>query len=740
MEIMKTMNFLTKAVMKGEIKDSDNILDFLMSQPSVVSRFNNHILKAEPKFLQVDGTPLPRMCATSIQEIDERDVSASMLEHMKYINGCKDVSYCPVTVWIVTDLSTADNRESLSEYISYVKRSKNMRLGVIHNGKIDLEDSVSIANLYETIMDFATEDKWIPFVEAILKPSNSKALESGAKKISDIPGMADLELKYEHVSEVAHCDRLFVERVLKWDLGTRGIIANGKIFGPFHGNEQFTVGDLELVMKILVGPATQIYFKLGDYSSPTISNLIFKSYAIVAQNPTTRKRYDMSELLKKHSALYFSAPRLDLPIFHLNVILDPLTQGAQKLSAILVSLSQVLNADIQIFFNCVPKHSQIPLKSFYRYVLEPKMEFNEKGKTFLGPSAVFSLPKATPLLTLNMHVPDNWLVEAVESIHDLDNIKLADIEGGVHSEFELEYLLLEGQCFEQPSGSPPRGLQLVLGTETKPNAFDTIVMANLGYFQLKANPGMFLLKLRDGRSDDLYTITQAEGALATDFHDNVILITSFKSHLLKLKVQKKSGKEDEDLLESEEDRGGLWSSLANTFSSSTSESPDETLNIFSLASGHLYERLLRIMMLSVLKNAKTPVKFWFLKNYLSPSFKQFLPYMAKKYGFQYELVQYKWPRWLNQQTEKQRIIWGYKILFLDVLFPLDVKKIIFVDADQVVRADMTELRDFDLGGAPYGYTPFCESRKEMDGYRFWQQGYWKTHLQVQKLMLNFPFF
>jgi hypothetical protein len=57
--------------------------------------------------------------------------------------------------------------------------------------------------------------------------------------------------------------------------------------------------------------------------------------------------------------------------------------------------------------------------------------------------------------------------------------------------------------------------------------------------------------------------------------------------------------------------------------------------------------------------------------------------MAQEYGFEYELVQYKWPRWLHQQTEKQRIIWGYKILFLDVLFPLDVKKIIFVDADQV---------------------------------------------------------
>ncbi len=60
----------------------------------------------------------------------------------------------------------------------------------------------------------------------------------------------------------------------------------------------------------------------------------------------------------------------------------------------------------------------------------------------------------------------------------------------------------------------------------------------------------------------------------------------------------------------------------------------------------------------------------------------FIPEYAKRYGFEYEYVQYKWPRWLNQQAEKQRTIWGYKILFLDVLFPLSLKKIIFVDTDQ----------------------------------------------------------
>lgn len=153
------------------------------------------------------------------------------------------------------------------------------------------------------------------------------------------------------------------------------------------------------------------------------------------------------------------------------------------------------------------------------------------------------------------------------------------------------------------------------------------------------------------------------------------------------------------------------------------------INIFSVASGHLYERFLAIMTKSVTKHTNSTVKFWFIEDFLSPNFKDFLPNLAKAFGFEYELVTYKWPHWLRKQREKQRTIWGYKILFLDVLFPLSLDKVIFVDADQVVRTDMKELVDLDLNGAVYGYTPFCDSRDEMNQFRFWKGGYWMRHLK-----------
>jgi UDP-glucose:glycoprotein glucosyltransferase len=62
----------------------------------------------------------------------------------------------------------------------------------------------------------------------------------------------------------------------------------------------------------------------------------------------------------------------------------------------------------------------------------------------------------------------------------------------------------------------------------------------------------------------------------------------------------------------------LWGGAS---SAGTTVGSNSTVNIFSIASGHLYERFLKIMMLSVAKSTPPPVKFWLIGNYLSPQFK-----------------------------------------------------------------------------------------------------------------------
>jgi UDP-glucose:glycoprotein glucosyltransferase len=67
----------------------------------------------------------------------------------------------------------------------------------------------------------------------------------------------------------------------------------------------------------------------------------------------------------------------------------------------------------------------------------------------------------------------------------------------------------------------------VLGTEQEPALVDTLVMSNLGYFQLKALPGAFLLQLAQGRSQELYAVdnsTQGVDAQVSAHSNNISLL------------------------------------------------------------------------------------------------------------------------------------------------------------------------------------------------------------------------
>ena len=300
-------------------------------------------------------------------------------------------------------------------------------------------------------------------------------------------------------------------------------------------------------------------------------------------------------------------------------------------------------------------------------------------------------------------------------------------------------------------------------------------MSNLGYFQLQAAPRVWSLALAPGRSTDLFTVSPSTGpadgrplgsvsvgdkaasGLVTSL---TVAMDSLSGRHVALRLAKRPGRESEDVLGVAPGRaaaGGAaragsagWASWLGDKAAGRAPTPSpppspsslallsaeddpDAVHVFTVASGHMYERLQKIMVQSVLASTRpgTRVKFWFIKNYMSPSMRAVLPGLAAEFGFEYGLITYKWPAWLNRQTEKQRIIWAYKILFLDVLFPLNLRRVIFADADQIVRADFRELMKMDLKGAPYAYTPFCEGdarNPATDGFRFWKGGYWEKHL------------
>uniref|UniRef100_A0A8B9VPS3 UDP-glucose glycoprotein glucosyltransferase 2 n=1 Tax=Anas zonorhyncha TaxID=75864 RepID=A0A8B9VPS3_9AVES len=676
-KIIDATGFFQRAVFMGLLNDHINAIDFLMDQKNVVPRINPTILGAERRYIHFRSTS-----GNYFSQIDC---------YLLFFFFTSNISYVNVKLCIIL-------------YFSLQKTSSHTRVGILNNPSSKIkEDNTAIARGILAAFLTQNNSSLKSFLNKLTKEETAKSLAAGTKIVKFlVPGMDDdtFEKKYNTLGvDIIKTHQMFCQEVLKLLPGQMAVMSNGKILGPLDKDE-FYAEDFNLLEKI------------------TYSTSAEKIKAIV-----------------KEMGIIKVDPQENEPFYDVIAIVDPLTREAQKMAHLLIVLKDIVNMKLRLFLNCRSKLSEVPLKSFYRFVLEPELMYGINKHLPSEPVAKFlELPESL-LLTLNMITPESWLVEAVNSSCDLDNIHLQDVRT-VTAEYELEYILLEGHCFDVTTGQPPRGLQFTLGTKNNPVMVDTIVMANLGYFQLKANPGAWTLRLRKGKSEEIYQVFSHEGTdSVADLADVIVVLNNFRSKIIKVQVQKKPDKVNEDLLtDGITEKGNLESvtSFSEGIPPEEKEKKSDILNIFSVASGHLYERFLRIMMLSVLRHTKTPVKFWFLKNYLSPTFKDVIPHMAKKYGFKYELVQYKWPRWLYQQTEKQRIIWGYKILFLDVLFPLAVDKVIFVDADQIVRSDLKELRDLDLKGAPYGYTPFCDSRKEMDGYRFWKSGYWASHLGKRK--------
>ncbi|KAI0165086.1 UDP-glucose:glycoprotein glucosyltransferase [Hypoxylon sp. FL1284] len=636
------------------------------------------------------------------------------------------------TLTVVADLTSEQGLFLLASALSFRRNDPGVRLDVINN-------PLTPTKAYE--------------FNALLKRDITKLLED---KNLDI--LERLQILFSISNDVrddgynAALSRFLTEAA--FTPGDQLLILNGRLVGPFASGSVFKSDDYDQLLGF--ERATRI---LPVYKAIDTLGLTDKVSGPLAAAKLTAVTA-LSTISDLPEGIFESAPTLRTAMFddwnsthtmievgdsstaniHFVALLNPASEIGQKWAPILKVLSQLDGVYMRVILNPKEKMEELPVKRFYRYVLDSAPSFDETGKVSPRDATFKGLPSEA-LLNLGMDVPPAWLVAAKDSVHDLDNLKLSSIKTDVDAVYELEHILIEGHSREKTS-SPPRGVQLLLSTERDPHFDDTIIMANLGYFQFKANPGYYNINLKEGRSSEIFDIISvgAKGYNAVPGDEGTeAALMGFQGTTLYPRLKRKAGMELEDVLEESSEGGDLLSRglkfaegiLGGSRSKTKSVSAEEhaEINIFSVASGHLYERMLNIMMVSVMKNTNQTVKFWFIEQFLSPSFKEFIPHLAKEYGFKYEMVTYKWPHWLRQQKEKQREIWGYKILFLDVLFPLSLDKVIFVDADQIVRTDMMDLVNLDLDGAPYGFTPMCDSRTEMEGFRFWKQGYWKNYLR-----------
>ncbi|CAG8523322.1 6133_t:CDS:10, partial [Paraglomus occultum] len=775
LSIGEQTNFLQQKVHSGEFDDNSDALTLFTTLPNVLPRRNMYISVSESHPLKV------------LNLADRRNDVATKYQHLKYLYTDKlGTNGHWTTVWVFADFDSETGVQQALESLKFLESAEDVRLSFIHNpvSAADKHDVSSI--IYQLHHDtFDSPSKAFEFVKKGLEKA---ARISEGKAGASVLGQQEDILLDENI-ETVHAEKAKAwraedkkamddfwrswQKTIKEDCRVDG----GESFiivGPFAAKEIFLADEFHLLLNIetaervvpVINTVNSLELKT-ELDGEEYAEFLAKLTSIVSASTVSDVPVgimDEDEISRKHAVgqvesglSRFHTGDIETAIYQFEVLLDPLSEIAQKWSAILEVLSHIEGVFIEVRLNPLLALEELPLKRFYRYVLPSRPVFDSDSGTLMPPMATFNSLPTEPLFTLSVDTIQPWLVTPTECIYDLDNLRLSALDSRsrrkpIEAIFELENILVEGHA-RDTSGMTPRGLQLILGTKTQPAMEDTIVMANLGYFQLKANPGVWELGLREGRSKEIYEIESvgSEGwySRRVDKTGVDIVITNFEGTLIYPRVKRKPGMEREDVLEGSENKEeGIWNFVKNKFSNKDKITKDNAeINIFSVASGHLYERFLSIMIIGVLRHTKSTVKFWFIENFLSPSFKVrwrkntnsntnssltngHIGFASKKrnngrYGGKYyQLGVVFWCDKFYGATNRK-----YKILFLDVLFPLDLGKVIFVDADQIVRTDLKELIDMDLKGAPYGYTPFCDNRPEMDGFRFWKGGYWKDHLR-----------
>ena len=230
-----------------------------------------------------------------------------------------------------------------------------------------------------------------------------------------------------------------------------------------------------------------------------------------------------------------------------------------------------------------------------------------------------------------MDVPAAWLVRPREALHDLDNIQLSSLPQneraqGVTAVYQLDFIVIEGHARDAITNVPPRGLQLELETLDSTPVDDTLVVANLGYFQFKAKPGVFRLAIREGGGRDVYAMDSVgnlgwHSPNVSQVGDEVTL-TSFEGLTLYPRVRRKPNMANANVLtespKTVTNEGLLGKVISGSVHSTTRASkrlmpaygfrvtsffhpetkqaamktaslPQADINIFTVASGLLYE-------------------------------------------------------------------------------------------------------------------------------------------------------
>jgi UDP-glucose:glycoprotein glucosyltransferase len=586
-------------VQEGLINDKSNFYKAFETRPDVVQRLGGNV----------------------VQTVEEMSVIGALptTPELSYLHGVGEREYGikAATVWCVTDLGSATGIRLAAAAVEQlyspgsrnVERGANSRLAIVHNPAVGSSGGAAL-DAFLSALASRVGSKALPVMRQALAlasqlaPSDAAGEDQLTTALYRVLSLSSLsEKKAAAVAEALQGAVAAYGSAAKYDVaaGDNVLILNGRIlsFGP-----ETTTAGVRSDLDTLIG---SVYESMGGQELvELLSSTSFEDMepdAVTAEwvdDVALRLSFTLQQEAKAGAVGGTEMPVVEEdeatirhvvenPSVRVWAVLNPLSQDAQKVAPFLVMLRDAFDADVTVVLNPHKTVGEFPLKRFYRYAVTPSLAFDGLGAVRPAPGVAFRDVVTQSLLTLTMDMPESWRVAAESCPYDLDNIKLSEIKGdALTAVFKLKNLLIAGQCYEE-GGQPPAGLQLNLGRGTEVMA-DTLVMANLGYFQLQANPGAWKLSLH-GAANTVYQIDGGIVAPGDQHGSQRLFVKAFDESMRTLDVVRRPGQEatklaDLTMVTAPAPKKGFLSSLFG--GEVAAPVSNETVHIFSVASGHLY--------------------------------------------------------------------------------------------------------------------------------------------------------
>lgn len=389
-EIMQQTPTIQKAVYKGDLTDGEPVIDFLMKQPHVMPRLNQRILSAEdPVFLDISGNPHKDLeDVSTLATLSNSDLTATLLNNLKYLGGKSTLEKFLGSrlhfhsVWIVTDLNQPnglnllrnalrfmvglydEHRYYFIQYYSSQKSTSGTRVAFIPNAegttaRSDMKKDLN-ALVWAAINTLET-DKATNLIMDLLERNENRDSFDVPESVSGFLPATQMHLKML---------RVYCQRVLKMKASSSGLVANGRVIGPFEADEYFDSDDFGLLEKFMnlqytdkIRQALKEATEDGD-AIEISGDTIFKLISILVPRQQSKSRFVIpTDIQENHTVVKLAPKSSDQPFFEVVAVLDPASRGAQKLSSLLILLRNVINCNLKLILCAVDKHSDMPVKT-----------------------------------------------------------------------------------------------------------------------------------------------------------------------------------------------------------------------------------------------------------------------------------------------------------------------------------------------------------------------------------------